>query len=161
MRPVIHSIKHYVQESITAVAAGAADHVFIINSLPVDQVDAVAEVVEGSVIKAVYVEFWVRGSATAAASGQVIVWKGSSDTSDPSTTDLAALGDWDNKKNILFTSMGLYNDVDADAIPVLRQWIKIPKSKQRFGLGDKLKLSILATGQGINHCGFFTYKEYS
>ncbi len=161
MRPIISSKKHYVQESITAVAAGATDHIFIANSVAPDAVTDVGEVVEGSIIKAIYVELWIRGSATAAASGQVILWKKSGDTTDPTAADLAALGDWDNKKNILYTTMGLYNDVDADAIPVMRQWFKIPRGKQRMGLGDAFKISLLATGQGINVCGFFTYKEYT
>ncbi len=103
---------------------------------------------------------WARAPATVATSGQMIVWKKTGDSSDPSTTDMAALGDWDNKKNILHTFMGLLNDDGSVATPIFKGWIKIPKGKQRQGLGDALKMSIFAPTTDWTICGFFTYKEY-
>jgi len=73
---------------------------------------------------------------------------------------MAALGDWDNKKNILFTSQGLINDVDSSAMNLYRGWIKIPKSKQRMGLGDLVSWHLRTVGQSLNFCGFELYKEY-
>jgi len=56
----------------------------------------------------------------------------------------------------------LVNDQDADATPILRQWVKIPKTKQRFGLKDKLVLQVFAQGAlDLTACGFELYKEYS
>ncbi len=161
VKPMVHSVKHYVQTSIAAVASGAVLTTDLIHAVTALSVSDPDEVTEGSSVKAVYLELWVRGSATAAASGQLIVYKSVSDAGAPNATDMAALHDWDNKKNILYTTMGLYNDVDADAIAVYKGWIRIPKGKQRFGLGDKLRWTILASGQGINLCGFVTYKEYT
>ncbi len=72
----------------------------------------------------------------------------------------AALGDYTNKKNILYTTQALSNDQDADAIPLFKGWIRIPKSKQRFGLDDQLNFHVFAQALDQNICGFVTYKEY-
>ncbi len=72
-----------------------------------------------------------------------------------------AMNSYANKKNILYHTQGISNDGVANAQAVVRQWFKIPKGKQRFGLGDSLKLSISTQAEAINFCGFATYKEYS
>ncbi len=162
VRPVVHSIKHYVQKSIVTVVASTVNVTTIVKAVKVLSVNLVNEVVEGTIIKAVYLEYWIRAGDTVPASGVVALYKKSSDTSDPTTTEMVALGDWDNKKNVLFVQQGLYNDQDADAIAVVRQWFKIPKGKQRFGLGDELNLTVFAQGAVDQHvCGFAVYKEYS
>ncbi len=161
VRPIIHSVKHYVQKSIATVVGGTPDHTTIVLGAARDDVNTVTEVVEGSIIKAVYVEVWGRAGSTTPTSGQMIIYKRIGDSTDPSATDMAALGDWDNKKNILYTTMGLFNDQDADAIALFKGWIRIPKGKQRFGLGDRLKMSIFAPTIDLQVCGFFTFKEYS
>ncbi len=161
VRPVIHSIKHYVQFSIYTSALGAIVNKNIVQSVALDAVDAVDEVAEGSIVKAVYLELWCRAGDTVGTSGQVIVYKTQSDTTPPTAAEMAALGDWNNKRNILYTTMGLFNDQDADAIAVFKGWIKIPKGKQRFGLGDKLKVTSFFPTVDAQLCGFATYKEYS
>ncbi len=161
VRPMVHSTKHYVQQSIASSAGGAVTNVTLVSAVPVADKDAVFEVEEGSSVKAIYVEFWIRTAGATAGSGQIIIHKRIADSTQPSAADMAALGDWDNKKNILYTSMGLYNDNDADAIPVVRQWIKIPKSKQRMGLGDAIDIAFFAAVDTNNICGFATYKEYT
>ncbi len=161
VRPMVHSTKHYVQQSIATVAGGAVVNVTLVAAVATPDKDAVFEVEEGSSIKAIYIEFWQRSSSTTPSSGQMILSKRISDATQPSAADMAALGSWDNKKNILYTTMGLFNDQDADAIPLIRQWIKIPKSKQRFGLGDALDLSFFAAVVDTQICGFATYKEYT
>ncbi len=161
VRPVVHSVKHYVQFSIATVAGGAVNNQTIVVAFARQNVNAVNEVVEGSIIKAVYLEIWVRAGSTTPSSGQMIVWKGNSDVTPPTAADMAALGDWDNKKNIFYTTMGLYNDQDADATLAFKGWIKIPKGKQRFGLGDILRWTIFTPTIDLQTCGFSTYKEYS
>ncbi len=161
VRPVINSVKHLVQRSIETVTASTIVTTFLIIAKNVVDVNTSTEVVEGSVIKAVYIEWWLRSSEISPGSFVFIVYKGGSDMTAPSTTEMASLNDWDNKKNILFTSQALVNDQDADAIPILRQWIKIPKGKQRFGLGDHLKISCFAQGAiDLVQCGVVIYKEY-
>ncbi len=161
VRPMVHSVKHYVQFSISTVTGGAVDHLIVAKSVSLDNVNTVDEVQEGSTIKAIYVELWARAGSTTPASGQMIVYKRISDTTLPSTTDMAALGDWDNKRNILYTTMGLFNDQDADAIALYKGWIKIPRGKQRMGLGDFLNISVFSPTIDLQLCGFATYKEYT
>jgi len=160
VRPMVHSTKHYVQQSIGTVAAGAVEDTSFAISVAVVDKNLVNEVEEGNSIKAVYCELWVRSANTAASSFTFILCKKPSGTNNPSVAEMAALNDWDNKKNILFTCQGLTNDVDANAMAVYRGWIKIPKGKQRMGLGDVLSWHLSAVGQSINFCGFVLYKEY-
>ncbi len=80
------------------------------------------------------------------------------------TASMAALHDYANKKNILFTAQGLLTPTDGGQVPVVRGWYKIPKGKQRFGLTDQLFVSIRnnnATSIDINFCGLAIYKEYT
>ncbi len=161
VRPMVHSQKHYVQKSLATLTGGAVDATTIAVGVATADKNLITEVEEGSSIKAVYCEYWVRSASATGTSGQFILYKKNADTTFASGADMAALGDWDNKKNILHTGMGLFNDVDADAIPILKQWIKIPKSKQRFGLGDVLALSVFLPTVDGHICGFSTYKEYT
>jgi len=158
---MVHSIKHYVQHSIATVTGGGVTALSISHAVAPDAVDLVNEVIEGCSIKAVYVELWIRSASTTGSSGQMIIFKKGSDATNPSATEMAALGDWDNKKNILYTTMGLFNDVDADAIALFKGWIKIPKGKQRQGLNDQLVISIFSPTVDAHVCGFVTYKEYT
>ncbi len=71
------------------------------------------------------------------------------------------LGAYPNKKNILYTTQGVIGGRDTQAIPVMRQWLLIPKGKQRMGLADKVEVTIASTGTAMQRCGIFTFKEYS
>ncbi len=162
MRAMIHSTKHYVQMSRFTVGTVATVHQDLVLSVAVQNKDAVDEVVEGATLKAVFVELWII-DAGAGGSFIVTLHKDPSGVVEPTFAQTNALNNWENKKNLLYTTQGLAsNDGIAQPQVLLRQWFKIPKSKQRFGLGDKLKLSI--TNNGTNDlfaCGFSTYKEYT
>ncbi len=160
MRPIIHSTKKYVQLSLSTVTTGAINHFQIVISVESTLANLVNEVVEGAVVKAVFVEIWVIGSV----SNQFFtacLYKLPGGLNPISTANMAALGDYTNKKNILYTTQGLAsNDGIAGPIPIVRQWFKIPKGKQRFGLGDQLRFSIMSRGSDdLIICGFATYKE--
>ncbi len=161
VRPMVHSEKHIIQTSIVTAEAGTLETVDLIEGVAVVNKDAAHEVEEGSTIKAVYIEYWVRSSEISPGSGQAIVYKTSADQGTVTLAEMAALNGWNNKKNILYTTQGLYNDQDADATLIGRFWIKIPKGKQRFGLGDKLKFTLSAAGAiDLVLCGLAIYKEY-
>ncbi len=161
MRPIVNSIKHYVQNSLFTIASGAVSNRIIIDAVRVAAASGVSEVVEGSVIKAVYLEFWVITDD--AASGTVITTleKIPADAGSPTAADMASLDGYTNKKNIFYTQMGLISPNVQYPTNVIKGWFKIPKGKQRFGLGDELRLNILAQSNGISACGFATFKEYS
>ncbi len=161
VRPMVHSTKHYVQQSIGTSVPGTVTDTEVLKAVDVAAKDQVFEVEEGNSVKAVYFEMWLRSAATAAASFTFIIEKRIAGLLGPSVAEFAALGDYNNKKNVLYTSQGLVNDVDSTALSVIRGWVKIPKSKQRMGLGDSINWGLSAIGQSINFCGFEIYKEYS
>ncbi len=160
MRPPITSKKHYVQESLATVLAGQNKQIIIAQAEKVLDITANNDILEGSVLKAVFVEMWIRAGDTSPGSTLVSLVK-TTDKQSVSFADQIDLNAYTNKKNILYHTQGLTNDQDADAIPFVRQWFKIPKSKQRFGLGDRLVLCIAAQALDNIICGFFTYKEYT
>ncbi len=162
VRPMVHSTKHYAQNSLATIVGGALLNVTLVSAVAVQDKDALNEVEEGSTIKACFIEQWLRSSETSPGSFIACLYKLPGAGVSFTTVDLAAIGAEANKKNILWFSQGLVNDQDADATAIARGWYKIPKSKQRFGLGDKLVLVIFAQGAiDLVNCGFATYKEYT
>ncbi len=159
MRAPIQSIKHYVQITLSTVTAGAAIADRLVNAVET-RTGNPDDILQGSIVKAVFVEMWVRTASTSPGSVLVTLVK-TTDNQNPTFADMIALHDYTNKKNVLYHTQGLSNDQDADAIPLVRQWFKIPKGKQRFGLGDRLFIVVTAQALDQNHCGFATYKEYS
>ncbi len=161
VRPMVHSTKHYVQTSLATIVAGAKSDVVLVDAVEVVDKNVVFEVEEGSTIKAVWIEEWIRSSEVSPGSFIAVLYKAPGGLVPFGTTDLAGLGGADNKKNILYSTQGLVNDQDADALNISKGWFKIPKSKQRFGLGDRLIWAIFAQGAiDLVRCGLATYKEY-
>ncbi len=161
MRATINSAKHIVQQSIDTTAAGVVEVVTVLDTVSVNTASGANQVRDGAVVKAVFIEMWLRGNDAAVGSSYIYVFEKASGTEDNlAAGTIAALDDYPNKKNIFFISQGLINAVEGVATPVLRQWIKIPKSKQRMGRGDKLKLSIMSQSGSTLRCGLQIYKEY-
>ncbi len=164
MRAVIKSKKHVFQISQSTVAQAA-----IVNTVFAEAQEGTSttpqDMEEGAIVKACYLEFWLsQDSASTVGSYTVIVQKLPGTAGLTSSANLAALHDYNNKKNILFTAQGLLTPNDGGQIPVLRGWYKIPKGKQRFGLSDRLLISVRnnnATAIDINFCGLAIYKEYT
>ncbi len=160
VRPMVHSEKHYVQNSLFTIAAGAIGTQDLIRGVAVLNKNLVYEVEEGSSVKAIYIEYWLNTNDTTPGSAIVTVEKLTGQSTLPNSTTIASLASYANKKNVFFTGMGLTNPNTSTAIPVLRQWVKIPKSKQRFGLDDRLLISFFSQTGTLKVCGFATYKEY-
>ncbi len=163
MRAPIHSEKHYFQMSLFTISATLSVNQKLIDSVALLNKNQTFEVVEGAVVKAVFIELWLLGSSSG-GSEVVCLCKDVQNLQGPTAAEMAALGNYNNKKNILFVHQGLSPNDGGDApVLVMRGWYKIPKSKQRFGLGDALNLTILnphATND-LFACGFCTYKEYT
>ncbi len=164
MRPVIHSKKHINQISQGTIAQGAIATTVLVDAREAGSTTP-SGIEEGASVKAIYIEMWLGNASTSVVGSYTcIVFKNPGGTDNPVTGDLAALHDWSNKKNILFTSQALVPPTDGGQVMVLRQWIKIPKGKQRFGLLDRLQISIRnnnATSVDVNFCGLALYKEYT
>ncbi len=162
VRPVVHSTKHYVQLPINQIATGTRENNVVVNALELSQVNTATEVVEGSIIKAIFFEMWLQNEGTL---GEFIatISKDPSGGNGPTFVEHATLFSWDNKKNLLWTTQGLTsNDGVSGPVNIIRGWVKIPKSKQRFGLGDRMNFNISnVSANDLVRCGFVLYKVYS
>ncbi len=125
-----------------------------------DPVDA-REVQVGTTVKAFYFEIWLLAGSQQPGSITVTVEKIPANASLPTFTDMATLNVYPNKKNILYTTQGLTPDANGNPIPFVRQWIPIPKGKQRFGLDDKMVFTISANVEDCTFCGLVIYKGYN
>ncbi len=165
MKAPIHSEKHYVQTTQTSVAAAATGSVALVNAVHVENKSATttSEIVEGSIVKAVYIEYWVLGAeaSNASSSFQLAVYKLQGEDVGMTFAQINGLAGYPNKKNVFYVSQGLIGGDLTNPVPVIRQWIKIPKSKQRFGLADRLFVTVSGLAGAVIFCGFATYKEYS
>ena len=159
----IKSKKHYFQTTLASVANGA-----VVNITVADAIEGAANspqhVAEGSVLKAVYFEYWLQNAATVLGSFTAGVYKNPGNGASLTTGEAAALHDWTNKKNLLYTTQGIAPATDSNApLNVIKGWVKIPKGKQRMGLNDRIVFFIRNNNgtDDINYCGFSTYKSYA
>ncbi len=162
MKAPIHSVKHYVQTTLTSVTTGTILNNQLITAVESTVANSANEVVEGAIVKAIYIELWGIGT-TADQFYTFGIYKLGMGAGSPTVADWANLFAWDNKKNLFYTGQGLTgNDGISIPLPIFKGWVKIPKGKQRFGLGDKLQWGISSRGDAtITICGFATYKEYT
>ncbi len=158
VRATINSEKHIAQVSFLNAAVGTPRNLQM--AIATVAPTTPEQVRVGSVVKAVYVEMWFLGEGAANGTSICILEKVVAGQAAATAAQLINLHDYPNKKNILFTHQGLTSFQAANATPVMRGWYKIPKGKQRMGLGDTIQLTVLSQVDGFNLCGVFVYKEY-
>ncbi len=158
----INSIKHYVPRPNVEIALGTIININIAEAETAPASAAVEDVLEGSVLKAVHVEMWIHGRAATGDQQQFVasLEKRPSDAPAMTFAQSLAMQAYPNKKNILYTTQGVIGDGATQAIPIIREWFKIPKGKQRMGVGDRIVLNISTVEAALAACGLFTYKEY-
>ncbi len=164
MKAPIVSRKHIVQHTQFTTASLTVTTFEDVIARAVQDVNAPNEVVEGSVIKNVYIEIWLISDSLANPSATFVMFveKATGQSANPTISDMTTLDAYRNKKNILYTTQGLLPEEQGNPVPLLRQWIKVPKSKQRFGLDDRFKINIGAIGaEAILGCGMSIYKSYT
>lgn len=157
LSPIV-SRKHILQDTIFTVAAGAKTAKW--HAIAVAAPTADYEVKEGSIIKAIYIEYWVTSDDATQGSIVLSVEKIPGGNITMSYAESIALNDYSNKKNIFYVTQGITNPLTGGSLPFIRQWVKIPKGKQRMGLGDILSINISGITNGANICGLAIYKEY-
>ncbi len=164
MRPVIVSVKHYVQFTNALVTSGGVSVNVLANAVVNTALPATtADVKEGSIVKAIFIEMWLKGIGASDADTQfnMAVYKNPNGGSVMTAANLNNLMAYQNKKNVLYATQGVIGGVGGgQSVAVLRQWIKIPKGKQRMGLDDSFELAVTATGESIQRCGLVVFKEY-
>ncbi len=159
MRPPINSIKHYVQAVLTPVASGVSSSFTIANAVAKGGTRTnTNDVEEGCVIKNIYIEIWLHiDDANGTLTGAFFkLPQGATDITNAEMTNLQSFV---GKKNIFEVHMGL-GPSGGNIIPMFRGWYKVPKGKQRMGVGDIIKCKFAFAGSAGDWCGFATYKEY-
>ncbi len=162
MQAPINSVKHIVQKTNQSIATGTILNVVVVDALSKNTArTSTFQVDEGSLVKAVYVECWIKSNSPAGTSAQQIttfekIVSGQNTMTNSEALNLQA---YENKKNIFYSSQGVLGDLTTNSIPVIRQWIAISKGKQRMGLSDRLVLNVAAVSE-VQQCGLFIYKEY-
>ncbi len=161
----INSIKHYVHRTNIGIGTGTISGNDVVDAVIAPATTLAEEVTQGAVVKAIHLEYWLWGAGTTGLDTQFgfTVEKLPAAAVPMTAAQLQNLGGYPNKKNILFSSQGVLGaGVDgSQAIPVIRDWVLIPKGKQRMGLGDKIVVTIGPVGTTLNACGLATYKEYT
>ncbi len=161
MKAPIKSTKHVVQHTQTTVATAAVVSFVDVNARVLLSVNSADDVIEGSVVKAVYVELWLLSSTLNNGSLVIIFEKAAGGQPSITFTQMTTLNNYPNKKNVLYTTQGLVGENTSNPVPFFRGWIKIPKGKQRFGLNDQFRISIANIGaDSILACGLTIYKSY-
>ncbi len=164
MRPPIHSKKHYVQLSQSQVSQSAVLVTTVLLSAETPS-STPTTIEEGAIVKAVYAEVWAsNASSSLIGSFTAGMYKSPGDGNAITAGEAAALHDWANKKNLLYTTQALVAPTDGGLLLLYKGWIKIPKGKQRFGLNDKMQWFLRnnnATAVDIETCGIFIFKEYT
>ncbi len=162
MKPVIHSRKHIVQSPFDGILTGTAQNIVLATVVDRTIADAATEIVEGAHVKAIFIEMWLQNSSND-GHAVVILEKVAQARNGATLAEMADLDSYANKKNVLFIHEGLTsNDAIGNPIPIMNSWFTIPKSKQRFSLGDGLILTISnPSSNTLNRCGKMIYKEYT
>ncbi len=161
MKAPINSKKHIIQTTETAVASATVLSIVLAHAVAIQNVNTAQEVVEGAVVKAIYLEYWFRSNVTNGASFVAIVEKAIGQAGNPTFTEMTTLDAYKNKKNVLYTTQGLVAGSGDNPQPLMRQWIKIPRGKQRMGLDDQIRIHFAALGaNALLGCGLTIYKSY-
>ncbi len=162
MKPVINSQKHIVQTSLTTIQEQTVFSPLIVTGIEAQPSDA-THVDVGAVVKAVYLEYWLIGESAQNCTATWTFEKYPSGVATVTQAQMQDLQDYPNKNNILKMGQGLIGENNSNPIPIIREWVKIPKGKQRIALGDKIKFNVSCIGQadnGLDLCGFALYKSY-
>ncbi len=160
----INTVKHYVGQPNVTIALGTST-TFEIADVVAAPVDTNREKVsEGALVKSVHFEYWIVGGGAAGVITQFVltIEKSPSGAADPAFSDMLNLGGYKNKKNILYTTQGIVTSKQegTNPVPIIRDWLLIPKGKQRMGQADRLLVSIATVESSLAFCGISTYKEY-
>ncbi len=160
----INTVKHYVHRSNLAIASGGITAISVVDAVVAPATTNPFDVKEGAVVKAVHLEYWLLPSGDTGETTQFAAVLEKVPANAPSVTaaQTANLGSYLNKKNILWTSQGVLGQgIDGQSsVPVIRNWVLIPKGKQRFGQGDRLMFSVAPIATTLQICGLSTFKEY-
>ncbi len=159
---VINSNKNVVS-NFTAGAAGAKTAILIAEAQDSATLAVTQDVERGSVIKAIWVEFWATASeviADAITSG-VDMYLFKNPGSNLTSPIPGTIGSSNEKKFIFKTWKGIIASRAQGYPPYSwKGWVKIPKRYQRMGANDLWQIIFQSTGSNVLVCSNFIYKWY-
>ena len=163
MKAPINSSKHIVQTTLTSVAINTVLNIDLARVEANAALDpgTATEIGQGTIIKAVFLEYWLLGDGQQPTTMTAMIEKTVNNSNGITTGAAAILHTYINKKNLFEIHQGIIGDANSNPIPIFRGWVKIPKGKQRFGIGDGLVFSIRGITETTNVCGFAIYKAYN
>ncbi len=161
-RPVINSIKNN-PNSFAGGAAGANTFVLIAKAVNTPLPTVSTDVSQGCIIKAVWVELWVRASeedVVALTTGiDAYIWKNpGANLTAPAPGSVGT----SNEKKFVFKQWKGLIGAGTQGFPAYfwKGWLRIPKIYQRMGTDDLLQLVFNPTGTAALVCTNFIYKWY-
>lgn len=161
MKPVIQSTKHIVQRPLLLIGEQTTSNISIAR-IALSPTSA-PDVVVGSLIKAVFFEYWLLGESSQPCTATWSVEKLQNDATPMTQAQGQILEDYPNKNHLLKIGQGIIGDSNSNPIPIIREWVKIPKGMQRMAIGDTIEFNISCIGEadnGLEICGFALFKSY-
>ncbi len=161
MKAIINSEKRIVQQTLSTVNEGVTQTALVVECKQDVNPSSPQEVSPGTVVKAVYVEMWFFGLGQQQSTTTTVFGKLVGTEPTISSVEMGDLNAYAGKKNLFEIHQGLVGDVNSNPIPFYRDWIKIPKGKQRMGIGDRLFLAVKGITDDTQFCGLYIYKAYN
>ncbi len=162
-RPIINSVKNIV-ESVDGVLA--VTNLTKIIAVAVDNPDPSAslgnEVNQGSIIKALHIEFWYYGNTAGDTNDIVQIYLMKDPGANLSPPNPGTVGQSNERKFVIKTWRGLAGVKSLGGTPYVQRghWIKIPKRYQRMGIDDRWLIVVRSATIG-NFCLKTVYKHYT
>ncbi len=160
-RPVLNSIKNEVN-SVQGVVASTNLVLTIAQASDVHTTATPTSVINGCILKAIYIEFWYYGLSASNTNDIVDIYLIKNPGNNLVNPNPGTTGTSNEKKFIIREWKGLAGNKSLGGTPYSQQgrWFKIPKRYQRMGTDDVWFLVIRSPTTG-NMCSKFIYKWYT
>ncbi len=157
LRPV-HSIKHVVDIQ-GGVVAGTQANNDLIESVDAPTVAIADRVETGSTVNAIFLKVEAYATSTAAlANFYMIVWKNPGGNITAPVPNQVGVDD--DKRFVIHQEMVMMEkNTTGNPRTVFVGVLKIPRGYKRFGINDKLEISVLSPGVSSDFCIQCIYKE--
>ncbi len=157
LRPV-HSIKHVVDIQGGLVGGTQANN-DLIESVDAPTVAIADRVETGSTVNAIYLKVEAYATSTAAlANFYMIIWKNPGGNITAPVPNQVGVDD--DKRFVIHQEMVMMEkNTTGNPRTVFAGVLKIPRGYKRFGINDKLEISVLSPGVSSDFCIQCIYKE--
>ncbi len=158
---IVNSIKNSFGR-IDAVVASTNLNIVCVLSVDTPITANVADVKRGSLVKAIWIEFWYYGLNQTEVNDILDVYLIKNPGTNLTLPNPGTIGTSNEKQWVIREWRGLADNKVNGGKPYIQQgrWFKIPKRFQRMGTDDTWSLVVRSATTG-NFCSKFIYKWYS